>query len=83
MRLLTQSKQKPNLLLADYQLREERNGLDFIRSARELLGADIPAVLITAVREQALKEEANDMLDYHLNRKTRKTQALLKSFKFD
>ena len=73
------------MLLADYQLREERNGLDFIRSARELLGADIPAVLITAVREQALKEEANDMLvHYHPKPvKPAKLRALLKSFKFD
>lgn len=75
--------QTPNLLLADYQLGETRNGLDFITQARQALNADIPAILITAVRDQELIDEANDMTVHFLPKpvKPAKLRALLKSFK--
>ncbi len=37
----------PQLIVSDYRLRQQRNGLEAISSLRQLLGAGTPAILIT------------------------------------
>ncbi len=37
----------PQLIVSDYRLRQQRNGLEAIASLRKLLGAGIPAILVT------------------------------------
>ncbi len=38
---------KPDAVISDYRLREQRTGLEAIAALRELLGANLPALLIT------------------------------------
>jgi len=38
---------RPDLLISDYRLRDQRNGAEAIATLRSLLGKDLPAVLIT------------------------------------
>jgi len=73
----------PDVLLVDYQLGEQSNGIDFIQSARKALHKDIPAVLITALRDEALVEQANELMIHYLPKpvKPAKLRALLTSFK--
>ncbi|WP_191600540.1 PAS domain-containing hybrid sensor histidine kinase/response regulator [Marinomonas algicola] len=44
----------PHLLLVDYQLGENKNGLDLIKDLREKYQITIPAVLLTAVQDEEL-----------------------------
>lgn len=48
----------PDLLIVDYQLQDEDNGVTAIRHLRQITGAEIPAVMITATRAEALHELA-------------------------
>lgn len=41
------SVQAPDLVISDYRLREQRNGLEAITALRTVLGIDLPALLIT------------------------------------
>lgn len=48
---------RPEIVIADYHL-DEGDGLGAIATLRERLGADLPAILITADRSPSLKEAA-------------------------
>jgi CheY-like chemotaxis protein len=39
--------QAPDMIISDYRLREHRTGVEAINSLRELLGYNLPAILIT------------------------------------
>ncbi|RDL43977.1 hybrid sensor histidine kinase/response regulator [Marinomonas piezotolerans] len=54
--LTAQSKDIPELLLMDYQLNAQYNGLELIKRLRERFETPIPAVLITAVRSNELSD---------------------------
>ncbi len=48
----------PNLIVADYHLDDEKDGLDLIAEICGELGCIIPAIVISADRSEALREEA-------------------------
>ncbi|MBN8964774.1 MAG: hybrid sensor histidine kinase/response regulator, partial [Rhizobiales bacterium] len=48
----------PNGLLVDYHLDHGSNGLEVIAALRQHLDADVPAILITADRSPAVRDEA-------------------------
>jgi CheY-like chemotaxis protein len=48
----------PNGLLVDYHLDHGSNGLEVIATLRQHLDADLPAILITADRSPAVRDEA-------------------------
>ncbi|NMG64602.1 response regulator [Azoarcus indigens] len=51
----------PDLLISDFRLHGPRNGIDMVRAVRELLGEQLPAILIsgdTGADTQALAQEA-------------------------
>jgi Na+/proline symporter/signal transduction histidine kinase len=54
---VAQAKARPNGLLVDYHL-EDGNGIDAIVQLRWQLGADLPAILITADRGPRVREDA-------------------------
>jgi CheY-like chemotaxis protein len=61
MRLLEEAGLSPDVVLADYHLGEQENGLDAVASLRALYGGELPAILITAdrtaeVRDRSLEE---------------------------
>ena len=47
----------PDVILMDYQLTEQCDGITLIKTLREIWQKSVPAILITAVRDQALKEQ--------------------------
>lgn len=49
---------KPDIILADYQLDDNRNGLDAMDSVRAELGNDIPGMLITGYMAPEVREDA-------------------------
>ncbi|NNJ72985.1 MAG: response regulator, partial [Enterobacterales bacterium] len=51
----------PDILLVDFQLNDEHyNGIELVAECRRLLGREIPAVLITAVRDKSLRVQAKE-----------------------
>ena len=76
-------KEKPDVILADYQLGESSNGLDFIELARTECGGHLEAVLTTAVRKQEVIDKANEADVNYLPKpvKPAKLRVLLRSFK--
>ncbi|OZB16812.1 MAG: histidine kinase, partial [Marinobacter sp. 34-60-7] len=50
--------QAPDIILADYQLDENRNGLDAMDSIRAELGGAIPGILITGYMAPEVREDA-------------------------
>ncbi len=64
----------PDVVIADYHL-DEGDGLDVIRSLRWQIRSDLPAVLITADRSPAVRDEAAAM-NVHLLNKPVKPAAL-------
>ncbi|WP_323752841.1 PAS domain-containing hybrid sensor histidine kinase/response regulator [Marinobacter sp.] len=52
------SGKKPDIILADYQLDDNRNGLDAMDSVRAELGNDIPGMLITGYMAPEVREDA-------------------------
>ncbi len=50
----------PDIVLMDYHLNEE-TGVDAIKRLRDLLGQNLPAVLVTAERSQTLKQTAEKL----------------------
>ena len=48
----------PQVLVADYRLRDEKNGADAIKHVRLALGADIPGLIITGDTDPARMQEA-------------------------
>lgn len=51
---------KPDLLISDYRLREQKSGADAIHAIRQALGQDIPALLLTGDTAPARLREATD-----------------------
>jgi CheY-like chemotaxis protein len=49
----------PDIILADYQLEDEATGLDMIARLRAMAGRALPAILITADRNEDLFEACN------------------------
>ncbi|MCW9025542.1 MAG: hybrid sensor histidine kinase/response regulator [Gammaproteobacteria bacterium] len=61
-------KLEPDCILSDYRLRENKTGIEAIHAVSELIGHDVPAVLITGdVAIKKLHEEGADK--YHLMHK--------------
>ncbi len=52
---------RPEIVLADYHLNGEEDGLEFIARLRQRYGAAIPAVLVTADRSNEVRETAETM----------------------
>jgi len=50
----------PDILLADYQLDNDDNGLDQMDSLRQRYQRRIPGILITALHDQTVKEDARE-----------------------
>ena len=50
--------ESPDIILADYQLDDNRNGLDAMDSIREALEEDIPGILITGYMAPEVREDA-------------------------
>ncbi|MEM7206432.1 MAG: PAS domain-containing hybrid sensor histidine kinase/response regulator [Pseudomonadota bacterium] len=50
----------PDVMLVDYHLHTDQNGIDVMNAMRDFFGRDIPGVLITADRSEKIKEAAND-----------------------
>lgn len=46
----------PDIILADYQLTGDDNGIRTIMSVRRMLARDVPAIMITANHEDSIKE---------------------------
>lgn len=65
----------PDMLLADYQLHREADGLALIAELRQRWDSQLPAILMTANREKSL-EEATRQLQAGLLRKPIKPAAL-------
>ena len=51
---------RPDLLISDYRLRDQKSGTDAIRAVRAALGQDIPALLLTGDTAPARLREASD-----------------------
>lgn len=49
---------KPDLLIVDYRLPEQRTGIDAIKATREKLGTDIPAIIVTGSSMVGHEDEA-------------------------
>ena len=54
----------PDVILMDYQLGHEHDGITLIKALREIWQANVPAILITAVRDVELKQ-ATKAADIH------------------
>ncbi|MGB1271403.1 MAG: response regulator, partial [Endozoicomonas sp.] len=50
-------KQKPDLLLVDFQLGARMTGVELIQAIRERLGDEVPAVLVTADKQPELRQQ--------------------------
>jgi CheY-like chemotaxis protein len=51
---------RPDIILADYQLDDNRNGLDAMDSIREHRGSDIPGILITGYMAPEVRDDAGN-----------------------
>lgn len=51
----------PDIIVADYELGRDRNGIDTISQIRKETGHNIPAILVTGHTSEELKAEAHDM----------------------
>ena len=51
---------RPDIILADYQLDDNRNGLDAMDAIRNEIGPDIPGILITGYMSPEVREDAMD-----------------------
>ncbi|WP_018983823.1 PAS domain-containing hybrid sensor histidine kinase/response regulator [Salinimonas chungwhensis] len=71
----------PQILLMDYQLSENHNGLDLIEAIRAHLNIVLPASLVTANQEDALLAQAREQGVNYLSKpiKPAKLRALLQS----
>ncbi|MBC7184979.1 MAG: response regulator, partial [Marinobacter sp.] len=49
---------RPDIILADYQLDDNKNGLDAMDSIRDALCDDIPGILITGYMAPEVREDA-------------------------
>jgi len=69
----------PDVILMDYQLGNECDGITLIKTLRDIWQSDIPAILITAVRDTELKQETKAANIHYLSKpiKPGKLKALL------
>ncbi|MCK7543268.1 hybrid sensor histidine kinase/response regulator [Marinobacter bryozoorum] len=67
--------EQPDIILADYQLDDDRNGLDAMDALREDFDNDIPGVLITGYLGEEVRQDATDR-GYHVLYKPVKPAAL-------
>jgi len=69
----------PDVILMDYQLSEQCDGITLIKTLREIWQKSVPAILITAVRDQALKQQLKEQNIHYLSKpiKPAKLKALL------
>ncbi|MDX0538844.1 response regulator [Sinorhizobium medicae] len=51
----------PDILLVDYQLNDDDNGIETIRTLRALAGAEIPAIIISANRQRQFLQLCTEM----------------------
>ncbi|ATN35779.1 hybrid sensor histidine kinase/response regulator [Rhizobium sp. ACO-34A] len=51
----------PDIVLADYQLDEDDNGIETIRTLRALAGCEIPAIIISANRHRDFQAQGDEM----------------------
>jgi two-component system, sensor histidine kinase len=49
---------RPDVVICDYRLRERRTGLEAIKALRDLLGEDLPVMLITGDTDPVRLREA-------------------------
>ena len=61
--LVLAANHKPDLIISDYRLREQRTGAEAIRELRALLGQPTPAILITGdtAPERLREAQASDV----------------------
>ena len=71
----------PQIVLMDYQLGNDENGLDLIEELRQLLDIVFPACLVTAVRDQEVIDQCKAHGVHFMNKplKPAKLRALLQS----
>lgn len=76
-------RQEPNILLVDYQLENDENGIDIILAIRNKCGYEVPAILVTANREDHVIKNASDNNIFYLTKpvKPAKLRALLRGMK--
>ena len=69
----------PDVILMDYQLGHEHDGISLIKALREIWQANVPAILITAVRDVELKQATKAEDIHYLSKpiKPGKLKALL------
>jgi Na+/proline symporter/signal transduction histidine kinase/CheY-like chemotaxis protein len=65
----------PDILLADYQLDDDKNGLDAMDMLRAALNKRLPGILITGYMAQKVRDDATDR-GYHVLNKPVKPAAL-------
>ncbi|MGB1293706.1 MAG: ATP-binding protein, partial [Pseudoalteromonas sp.] len=79
--VLTYAKEQraPDVILMDYQLGNDWDGITLIKALREIWQSDIPAILITAVRDTELKQTTKAENIHYLSKpvKPGKLKALL------
>ncbi|NOU51644.1 response regulator [Pseudoalteromonas sp. JBTF-M23] len=73
------NQQAPDMILMDYQLGQNDDGIAVIRNLRHIWQTTVPAVLITAVRDDALKQQTKTEQIHYLSKpvKPAKLKALL------
>ncbi|HCV05177.1 sensor histidine kinase [Pseudoalteromonas sp. MEBiC 03607] len=69
----------PDVILMDYQLGHDCDGITLIKTLREIWQSPVPAILITAVRDEALKQQTKAEQIHYLSKpvKPAKLKALL------
>lgn len=69
----------PDVILMDYQLGSDCDGITPIKTLREIWQSQVPAILITAVRDTELKQETKAANIHYLSKpiKPGKLKALL------
>lgn len=67
--------EQPDIILADYQLDDDKNGLDAMDAIRSAVGQDIPGILITGYMAPEVRDDAIDR-GYHVLYKPVKPAAL-------
>jgi Na+/proline symporter/signal transduction histidine kinase/CheY-like chemotaxis protein len=72
---------EPQVILMDYHLESEENGLQVIARIRKFLGYPIPAILVTANQDEEIVTEAFNANCHYLNKplKPAKLRALLQA----
>ncbi len=58
VKLLSSKAERPDVLIVDYHLDQEGDGIHCVDRLRRQLGADLPAVLVTADRSDAVRLRA-------------------------